>query len=174
MKNKITSQASKNLSEKSLWKFGVTTWLLVVGIVLLNIGCFFKLSILDMFFNGILNLFDLRTWTWWYFIVIIAVFACSVRWYLLYQKYVEDDFDPISSEEAKSFCLLSGILTLLAIIFVFLHRFSLLQYLYQPLYSWFGFGIVTFFAFLILILLLVIIGLVAYWAWRWIGILLEK
>ncbi|MDR1477979.1 MAG: hypothetical protein LBJ00_03465 [Planctomycetaceae bacterium] len=174
MKNKMTSQASKKLSEEPLWKFGATTWLLVVGIVLLNIGCFSKLSILDMFFGGIFNLFDFRTWAWWYFVIIVAVFVCSIRWYLLYQKYIDDDFDPTSSEEAKCFCLLSGILTLLVVIFVFLHRFSLLQYFYQPLYSWFGFGIVTFAAFLILILLLAIVGLVVYWAWRWIDVLLEK
>jgi hypothetical protein len=142
--------------------------LLIAGLVLLNIGCFLKPFILDTVLVGCFNLLDFRTWSWWYFLGLITVLGFSVRWFLLYQKHLNDEFDPQSLEECKWFCRLSGTVTLIFAVFVFLHRFSLLRRLYYPLYFWFGYGNFSFLALLIFMIIFVIIGVITFLVWKWI------
>lgn len=154
------------------WNFRITTWLLVGGLVLLNVGCFLSPSILDIVLSGIFHTLDVRTWAWWYFLGFIVILAFAIRWFLLYQTYINDDFDPQSSEEAKWFCILSGAITFIFAVFVLLHRFFrivLLYYTYYPLYSWFqlGYGAFSLTALLIFIISLVIIGLFVALVWKW-------
>lgn len=168
-------------SPNGLWQtFGMTTWLLIGGLVLLNVGCFLSPSILDtvlsvIFFpiSFLFHLLDFRTWAWWYFPGVIAGLVFSVRWFFLYQTYVNDDFDPQSLDEAKWFCLLSGTITFTFAVFAFLHRFCryfLLYYLYYPLETWLrlGHGAFSYIAILAFTVSLVIIAFVIYFAWRWI------
>jgi hypothetical protein len=154
------------------WNFSTTTWLLVGGLVLLNVGCFLSPSILDTVLSGVFHTLDFRTWAWWYFLEIIIVLAFAMRWFLLYQTYVNDDFDPQSSEEAKWFCILSGTITFIFAVLAFLHRFFrffLLYYAYYPLYSWFrlGHGAFSLTALLIFIISLATLGLLIALVWKW-------
>jgi hypothetical protein len=177
MKNTTTLTTLQDSPKKSWWKLSimnVTTWLLISGLVLLNIGCFLKPSILDAIMAGIFNLLDFRTWVWWYFLGVLVVLAFSVRWFLLYQKSVNNDFDLQHSEEAKWFCLLSGTLTFLFIVFVFLHRILLLRRLFYPLYWWFGYGRFSFEALLIFTAVFVIIGITVFLVWKWITVLMSE
>ncbi|MDR1964120.1 MAG: hypothetical protein LBQ50_10110 [Planctomycetaceae bacterium] len=174
MKNTTSPQMLQKSSSEPWWKFSMTTWLFIAGLVLLNIGCFLKPSILDTLLVCLFNLLDFRTWPLWYFLGLIGVPVFSVRWFLLYQTYINDDFDLQSLEEAKWFCRLSGTLTFLFIIFVFLHRFSLLRRLYNPLYFWLGYGTFSFVALLIFTMIFVIIGFVTFLVWKWITTLQEN
>ncbi|MDR0706133.1 MAG: hypothetical protein LBF88_14260 [Planctomycetaceae bacterium] len=126
---------------------------------------------MDAVLVGCFNVLDFRTWPWWYFLGLIAVLGFSVRWYLLYQKRLNDDFDPQSLEECKWFCRFSGTITFLFAVFVFLHRFSLLRRLYYPLYFWFGYGRFSFEALLIFMTIFVIIGVITFLVWKWISAL---
>jgi hypothetical protein len=168
MKNTLPSQTLLNSPNEPWWKFSTTTWLLIAGLVLLNIGCFLKPFILDTVLVGCFNLLDFRTWSWWYFLGLITVLGFSVRWFLLYQKHLNDEFDPQSLEECKWFCRLSGTVTLIFAVFVFLHRFSLLRRLYYPLYFWFGYGNFSLLALLIFTIIFVIIGVITFLVWKWI------
>ncbi|MDR2642158.1 MAG: hypothetical protein LBC74_05125 [Planctomycetaceae bacterium] len=170
MKN-ATSTPNK-LSKESWWKFSLTTWQLIIGLVLLNIGCFLKPTLLDTLLKSLFNVVDIRTWAWWYFICLIIVVGFSIRWYLLYQTYKNNDFDPLSSEEAKWFCMLSGTITFLGIVFIFLHRFSLLRWLFNPLYLWFGVGTVSFASLLLVISIFAVVGFLVFLICKWVDVLL--
>ncbi|MDR1963187.1 MAG: hypothetical protein LBQ50_05370 [Planctomycetaceae bacterium] len=174
MKDTLSSKTLQKQSVDPWWKFSTTTWLFIAGLVLLNIGCFLKPSILDTLLLGLFNLLDFRTWTWWYFLGLVAVLAFSVRWFLLYQTYINENFDLQSLEEAKWFCRLSGTLTFLLAVFIFLHRFSLLRWLYNPLYFWLGFGAFSFSALLIFTVIFVMIGFVVFLVWKWMTTLQEN
>ncbi|MDR2171952.1 MAG: hypothetical protein LBP59_17545 [Planctomycetaceae bacterium] len=164
----------KNSKNVSWWKFSnKSIWLLVVGFVLFSIGYFISPSVLSNLFIGFFSLFDIRTWPWWYFIGLIIIVVFSIRWYMLYQKYVNNDFDPVSLDECKWFCALSGTITILFAIIVFLHRFSLLNSIYYPLYSWFGFGAFSFVALLIFTVIFVLIGALVFLIYQWITTLQE-
>jgi hypothetical protein len=168
MKNILPSQSLQNSPNEPWWKFSITTWFFIAGLVLLNIGCFLQSFIFDTLLVGCFNLLDFRTWPWWYFLGLITVSVFSVRWFLLYQKHLNDEFDLQSSEECKWFCRLSGTITLLLAVFVFLHRFSLLRRFYNPLYFWFGYGNFSYEALLIFTIIFVIIGVITFLVWNWI------
>ncbi|MDR2171106.1 MAG: hypothetical protein LBP59_13260 [Planctomycetaceae bacterium] len=167
---KISAKENQN---DAWWKFSKSAWLLIIGLVLFNIGCFASLSVLDRFFNEIFYLFDFRTWSWWYFVCLIIVVTFSIRWYLFYQKYIDDDFDWQSLDECKWFCILSGTITAILAIIVILHRYSLLGYFYYPVYYWLGFGGFSFFALQIFTVIFVIIGTLVFLIYKWITTLLN-
>ncbi|MDR2172430.1 MAG: hypothetical protein LBP59_19985 [Planctomycetaceae bacterium] len=120
-----------------------------------------------------MSLFDIRTWSWWYFICLIAMAVFSIRWYQFYQKYVKNDFDPMSSYECKWFCILSGSVTAIIATIFFLYWSSLLKRLYDPLYLWFGYGKFSFVAFLIIVVIIATIVGITFLMWKWITTLQE-
>ncbi|MDR1922887.1 MAG: hypothetical protein LBQ66_00820 [Planctomycetaceae bacterium] len=182
MKNSKTTSTSATLqksSKKSWWKLDLTIWFFIVGFVLLTIGVLIP-SIVDAvlvttagIFKIALNMLDFRQWPWWYFICLFAVIAFSVRWSVFYKKNKNDDFDPLSSEEAKWFCVLSGTITLLIIVLVFLHQFALLRPLFNPLYLWFKFGSISFLSLLILTLIFAAAGFLVFVICRWVNVILD-
>jgi predicted cation transporter len=163
----------KKTSNESLWKFSLLTWLLLAGILLLNIGCFLPLPSIVKILGGFFSLFDVRKWQWWYFLILIVVIIFSIRWYRLYRKYINNDFDPQSSYECKWFCILSGTITVLLSIFIFLYRFSLLGTIYRPIYFWFGYADFSFAALFICTLIIAIIVSLTFLTWKWITTLTE-
>ena len=162
-KNQVTS------SSEPWWRFGSTTWMLIGGLLLFNVGCFLQPSLLDTVFAGLFNLLDFRTWPWWYFLCLIAVLGFSVRWFLLFQKKINDEFDPQSLEEAKWFCWLTGAVTALLAVLVVLHRTGLLRRAYTSLNYMFGYGAFSIWALLIFFGILAVIGMIVALAWKWIG-----
>jgi hypothetical protein len=168
-----SSQPPQKIQSDPWWKFNKLTLLLIVGLILINVGNFLTLSFIGNLFISFFSLFDVRTWPWWYFICLIVVTVFSIRWYRLYQKYVNDDFDPMSSYECKWFCILSGFITAIIAAIFFLHWSSLLKYLYGSLYSWFGYGNVSFVAFLTITAILAVIAGVIFLVCKWITTLKE-
>jgi hypothetical protein len=167
MKNTLPANSSH---KPSCWHFGTTTWLVIIGLILLNIGFFLHpfVSVAGGFFADLFSLLDFRTWPFWYFICLVFVVGCSVRWFFLYRKYVNDDLDQLHSEEAQWFCCLSGSITLLLAVLVFLHRFSFLRRIFHPLYLFFGYGDFSYFALFMFAVLLSAIVVVCFFAWKWI------
>ncbi|GHT42496.1 hypothetical protein FACS189443_5570 [Planctomycetales bacterium] len=152
--------------DEAWWQFSPTMWLLIVGLILSNVGCFLSPSMWD-------NLLDVRKYPWWYFWGLVGIPIFAVRWYFFYQTYLDDDFDEGSWEEARRFCHLSGTLTAIFAVLVFLHQFfrvSTLYYAYYSLGSWFrlGHGAFSFAALLTLTIILAMIGLIVYLFGKWI------
>ena len=167
LQNTLTSPEKQ--PGKKWWQFSTTTWMLVGGLVLLNIGCFLQPSLLDSMFAGLANLLDFRTWPWWYFLCLIAVLAFSVRWFLLYQTYVNEGFDQLSAEEAKWFCWLSGTISGILALWVVLHRTGAMRPMYSQFWLMFGMGHFTIWALLIFGGIFGIVGLLVFLTGKWIS-----
>jgi len=164
----VPKPSEKQLDAKG-WQFGPTTWILVGGFLLLNVGCFLQPSLLDSMLAGLSNLLDFRTWPWWYFLCLIIVLGFSVRWFLLYQTHVNDDFDPQSREEAKWFCWLSGTITGLLTLLVVLHRIGVMRRMYHTFYLMFGQGHFSIWALFIFAGIFAVIGLFIFLTGKWIS-----
>lgn len=167
--NLATKNRTNPSSDDAWWRLGSSTWLLVGGLLLFNVGCFLQPALLDTVFGGLFNLFDFRTWPWWYFLCLIAVLAFSVRWFILYVKMVDDEFDPQSLEEARWFCLLTGSLTGLFAVLLVLHRTGLMRRMHGTLNYMFGFGAFSIWALLIFFGILAVIGMIVALAWKWVS-----
>lgn len=171
MSQNIASKNQVKTPSEPWWRFGSSAWLLLGGLLLFNVGCFLQPSLLDMVFAGLFNLLDFRTWPWWYFLCLVAVLAFSVRWFFLYQKKINDDFDPVSAEEAKWFCRLTGAATGLLAVLVILHRTGMLRRMYGTLNYMFGYGAFSIWALLIFAVIFCLIGLFVYLTAKWIATL---
>lgn len=167
MSQSVTSKSQVKTPSEPWWQFGSSAWLLLGGLLLFNIGCFLHPSLLDTVFAGLFNLIDFRTWPWWYFLCLVATLAFSVRWFFLYQKKINDDFDPVSEEEAKRFCHLTGSLTGLFAALLILHRTGLMRRMYGTLNYMFGFGAFSIWALLIFAVIFGLIGLFVFLIWKW-------
>ncbi len=162
MNRQLSTKTTETPKTDSWWKFNTTTWLMVGGLLLLNIGCFLRPSILDTLMVGLFNLLDFRTWPWWYFLCLILVMAFSVRWFVLYQKRVNDDFDEMGLEEAKWFYRLSYSATGLLAALIVLHRTTLLRKLYHQLTYMYVQGGLSVWS---LLLGLAVVGIVCLFIW---------
>ncbi len=168
MQQLSTKKIEETQGTEATW-FGTTTWLLVGGLLLLNVGCFLNPSLLDAVMASVFNLLDFRTWPWWYFLCLIAVMAFSVRWFSLYIKKVNDEFDDLNQEEVKWFCRLSYSATGLFAALFLLHRTGLLRKLYRQLTYMYVQGGLSFWS---LLLGLLVVGIVCLFIWligKWIG-----
>lgn len=169
MSQQLASKNRAKPTSEPWWKFGSTTWMLIGGLLLFNVGCFLQPSLLDAVFAGLFNLIDFRTWPWWYFLCLITVLAFSVRWFLLYQKKINDDFDSQSLEEAVWFCRLTGAVTVVLAVLVVLHRTGLLRKAYYTLNTMFGYGAFSIWALLIFAVIFGLIGLFVYLVGKWLA-----
>lgn len=169
MSQNLASKNQVNPPSDSWWRFGSSTWLLLGGLVLFNVGCFLQPTLLDTVFVGLFNLIDFRTWPWWYFLCLVAVLTFSVRWFFLFQKKINDDFDPQSFDEARAFCRLTGVLTVVLAIVMVLHRTGLMRRIYATLNYMFGFGAFSIWALLIFFGILTVIGVIVAMVWKWLG-----
>ena len=68
------------------WEFGVTTWLLIVGLVVINVGMFVSPELLERLGGRIwrlLSFVDVRYWPWWYWPIFWIIVIGAVTRYLL-------------------------------------------------------------------------------------------
>jgi hypothetical protein len=169
MSQKNLPEPPENQSDGKWWQFGPTTWMLVGGLLLLNVGCFLQPNLLDLVFAGLGNLLDFRLWPWWYFLCLILVLGFSVRWFLLLQARINDDLDSQGLEEAKWFCWLSGTITGLSVLLILLHQTGMMRRMYRTLNLMFGYGHFSIWALLIFAGIFGIIGLLVFLTGKWIS-----
>jgi len=50
--------------DEKWYQLSASTWLLIGGLLLFNIGCFLSPGLID----DIFRLLDVRLWKWWYFL----------------------------------------------------------------------------------------------------------
>jgi hypothetical protein len=164
-----TKTTTEEVTETDKKWFSTTTWFLLLGLGLLNVGCFLQPSVLDTVMNAVFNMLDFRTWPWWYFLCLIIVMAFSVKWFILYQKKVNDDFDEMSLEEAKWFNRMSYSATGLFVLLFILHQTKILGMLYRQLTYMYVMGGLSFPS---LLLGLLVVGIICLFIWligKWIS-----
>lgn len=123
-----------DVQSRGWWRLSPSTGLLIIGLVLLNVGCFVDAGLIDRAFRA----FDVRLWPWWYFVCLAILVIFSIRWGLIRRDF--DDYDEFEQEEAKRFVRLSVFLTVLVGLILILHGFNLLWRFTEPLKHWFGYG----------------------------------
>ena len=70
--------------EEPLWRFSRSTWLLILGLILFNAGCFLRPSLLDTFL-------DVRLWPWWAIPGAVVLLIFCVFWFLIALRWENRD-----------------------------------------------------------------------------------
>jgi poly(3-hydroxybutyrate) depolymerase len=128
----MNPQEIQNADDKSQWyHLSAETWLLIGGLILLSVGCFFNPNIIDT----ILRFSDYRFWSWWYFVILLLIVLFSIKRYLSAQS--RDIFDSEIVEVGKRFlrtktfyrCLFYCFWTVAAVIVILRIVFDMTTYL---------------------------------------------
>lgn len=154
--------------QEKWYQLSASTWLLIAGLILFNIGCFVNPGIIDQLFR----LMDVRLWPWWYFPCLILLVAFSVKWFFIYRNW--DDYDEMDTETARRFTRLAIAITIVMSILVLLNITHLYGFFYHPLTRWLGYGEFTWIALLSFMLIFCAIGPIVYFAKEWIATFLKQ
>ncbi len=156
---------SDNESEK-WYQWSGSTWLLIIGLVLFNFGCFLKPAAID----SALRLMDVRLWPWWYFLIAALLTAFSVTWFFILRSW--PDHDDAKRDEAVRFIRMSIVLSVVFAVLIFLNVSQLMIFLFNPLKRWFGIGIFSWNALMVFVLLVSIVVLTVYFIKEWLVVFL--
>lgn len=113
------------------WRLSASTWLLLAGLVLFNVGCFMKPTILD----AVLHFFDIRLWPWEILTLLLVAAAVSFQCWRIRRDWSE--YYDYEKKHARSFIALSvTILLILCCLFALslTGRFALF---FRPMVNWF-------------------------------------
>ena len=157
--------------DEKWYQLSTSTWLLIGGLILFNIGWFLGPSLIDSIFRllDVRFLLDIRLWPWYYFGFLLIVATFSVRWYIIYRAF-QDDFDmPDNPDELKAFVLLTGTITAFLLTYVILEQTLALKYLLLQLWKWMTLGAFSWSASLFFFGVLGSIGAFGALTKHWIG-----
>lgn len=151
----------KSDTKEPFWQLSVSTWLLIAGLVLFNIGCFVKPSLLD----SILQALDVRLWPWWYFIPLAILSIFAVKWGMIAWRY--EDYDEYDREAASRFMRMSISWTVFAGLLLLLNGINVLWRLTEPLKRWFGYGDFSIMGLIAFVAAVVVLIPLVYWTKEW-------
>ena len=157
-----------NDPEDRLWNFGAGFWLLIGGLFLFNIGCFFNPNLID----NIFRMLDVRLWPWSYCFILGIIVLFSVMWFFIYSRW--EDYDGTEADAAMRFLRLSMFTTAVLVLWILLHATRLLFYFYYPLSDWLGRGAFSWMAVLAFVLLLGLIVAFVHFFKEWVVIFWER
>ena len=143
------------------YQLSASTWLLIGGLILFNIGCFLSPTLID----DIFRLLDVRLWPWWYLLFLAIIVAFTVKWFFIYRNM--DDYDELETEAAKRFNRMAVSITVVMAILVLLNVTQLFGFFYYPLTRWLGVGEFTWVAVLSFILVFCTIVPIVYFVKEW-------
>jgi len=112
---KPLNQPPQSEDERPWWKFGLTTWLLIFGLVVINVGIFVKPEMLDKIVTQLwrfLGFVDVRFWPWWYWPVFWIVVIGLVGRYLLSERI---EFAEVQGEDADQLIQLRRLVTIIVV-----------------------------------------------------------
>lgn len=159
LKGEIVQSAGQ---DEAWWRFSPSTWFLLAGLLLFNVGCFAKPEIMDFLIRS----FDVRLWPWWYFIILTIMVLFSIRWFIIWFR--RDEYDEIDDEANKRFVRFSIAVTIALFIGMIINAVNLAWYFTEPLKNWLGYGTFSLRALLVFIGLLGISLPLAYFFKEWI------
>jgi len=147
--------------EEKWFQLSASTWLLIGGLILFNVGCFLSPNLID----NIFRLLDIRLWPWWYLLFLAIFVAFTVKWFFIYRNW--EDYDELDTEAAKRFTRMAVSITVVMAILVLLNETNISHFFSEPLTRWLGYGDFTWFAFLSFFLIFCAIGPVVYFVKEW-------
>jgi len=112
---KPLNQTPQSEDERPWWKFGLTTWLLIFGLVVINAGIFVKPEMLDSVVTllwRVLGLVDVRYWPWWYWPVFWIIVIGLVARYLLAERIEFAEVEGLDTDQLEQ---LRRIVTIIAV-----------------------------------------------------------
>ena len=143
------------------YHLSASTWLLIGGLILFNIGCFLSPTLID----DIFRLLDVRLWKWWYLLFLAIFVAFTVKWFLIYRNW--EDYDELEAEAARRFTSMAVAITIVMAILVLFNMTFLFGFFYHPLTRWLGYGDFTWIALLSFTLIVGAIVPVIYFIKEW-------
>ncbi|MDR1385056.1 MAG: hypothetical protein LBJ67_14580 [Planctomycetaceae bacterium] len=160
-RNLTDESVDATCDEKRYCLFNVS-WLLIIGLILINIGCFVKSNLLD----NIFRLLDIRLWKWWYFLFLALLIAFSVQCFFIERNRENDD--KLDIESAKRFNRMAITTTIVMAVLVLLNMTRMLSVLYYPLLDWFTRGVFSEMALLSFTLVLFALIPIIYFFKEWV------
>jgi hypothetical protein len=133
-----------------------STWLLIGGLILFNVGCFLSPNLID----NIFRLLDVRLWPWWYVLFLAIFVVFTVKWFFIYRN--RGDYDELEAEAAKRFNRMAIAVSIVMAVLVLLNATNLINFFYLSLQRWIGYGDFNWIALLAFTL---IVGAVVPIAW---------
>ena len=147
-----------------------STWLLILGLVLFNIGCFLKPSVIDSLFR----ILDIRLWPWWYFVIAVIYIAFGVKWFLIYKAADDFAYTVIDDEAAQRFRAMSIIVSLDLALLVVIHATDISSTIGLPFYLWIMFGNFSWWAILTFFCVIALGTVTSYYVKEWLMTLLPR
>ena len=164
LKGEIVQEAG---DDKRWYHFSATTWLLIGGLILFNVGCLFNTNIID----GIFWLFNFQHWAWWYFIVFPLIGIFVIKWCLLYMAWHDPETkDTLESEDVVAgwqFIRMSVTITFQVPIFVLLRETGVMQHMSESLELLLVLGSYNLFAMFTLLLICISAFITIYVVKEW-------
>ena len=154
--------------DEKWYQLSASTWLMIGGLVLFNVGCFLSPHLID----NIFRLLDVRLWPWWYLLFLAIIVAFSVKWFFIYRNW--EDYDELEAEVSKRFTRMAVSITIVMAILVLLNATGLFNTFYYSLTRWLSVGEFTWIAFLSFILVACAIGPIVYFAKEWLVTFLNQ
>ena len=150
------------------WHLSTSTWLLIVGLVILNVGCFFDVTALDHLFH----LLDVRQWPWWYFPLLLADIALIWRCAVVARRYSQ--YDKYERDEAKKFFRLAVFALIVGTLLTVLRFFRFWWEMINAFRDWFTHGQFSNSALLFLLIALALLTLAVYLVVSWLTAFLGR
>lgn len=157
------SRQDESYSEDSIWKFGTSTWILILGLILFNVGCFVN----PTFLNTFLYALDFRFWPWWYFVFIFIMVGFCIHWIRLRIRSQEFEWDPLDEESAIRFKRMAVVLSAEMIVAIIVHKAKVGYALIRPFLMWCMFGTFDWSVLIVLPLCLFCVCLTLYVLKEW-------
>ena len=130
---------NNNQPKRPPWRhLNSSSGLLIAGLLILNVAVFLQPTILDAVLAALARALDFRLWPWWYFLVLLALVAFSVKWYLLTSAW--NDLDAVDKSVAQRFIPMSTVLACELLGLLVLHASGLLWIVYRAVREMFRFG----------------------------------
>ena len=165
LKGEIVSETDP---EDRLLDFGSSTWLLIGGLALFNIGCFFNPNLIDSIFR----MLDIRLWPWSYCIILGIIVLFSIKWFFIYSRW--EDYDGNEADSAMRFVRLSVAISVGLVLWAFLRAAKWPVYFYDLFARWIGYGEFSWTAALIFVFLLGVATAFVYLFKEWVVVFWER
>ncbi|MGL6193706.1 MAG: hypothetical protein ACRC2T_02650 [Thermoguttaceae bacterium] len=155
------------------WQFDSTTWILIAGLVIINVAFFIDISAVLSYIATIGKILDVRLWPRWYLPIVMIIVVCAVKWLWNYLSWKNDDLDDYNAEKSWAFFVMSATLSLEAIILIVLHATKILKFLFLHLWMWFYIGSYSYAAVLCFLLICAFIMVAIYVVRCWAVVVLR-
>jgi hypothetical protein len=147
--------------DEKWYRLSASTWLLISGLIIFNVGCFLSPNLID----DIVRLLDVRLWPWWYVLCLAIFVVFTIKWFFIYRN--REDYDELQTEAAKRFTRMAVAISIVMAIFVLLNATHLFGLFYYPLERWLGYGAFSWMALLSFVLIFCVIVPVIYFVKEW-------